>query len=84
MAYEKTSLKMKEMNEALSNYEVQSLDGVILEGDIEIEIDRLSGEEPLLAQSQVKEFANLALQLFDVSRAMGYPVNSMIQRAKNG
>lgn len=31
MADERSSIKMKDLNETLSNYEVQSLEGVILE-----------------------------------------------------
>jgi len=82
MAEEKNSLKMKEINAALSDYQVQSLDGVILEGDIEIEMDLSSGIQPLLAQSLGREFTSLVLQLFNFSRAMGYPVDSMLQTAK--
>ena len=82
MADEKTSLKMKDINEALSGYQVQSLERVVLEGDIEIEMDLSSGTQPLLAQSLGQEFTKLALQLFNFSRAMGYPVDSKIQTAK--
>jgi len=84
MADEKSSMKMKDINEALSDYQVQSLEGVILEGDIEIEMDLSSGAQPLLAQSLGQEFTKLALQLFNFSRAMGYPVDSMLQTAKTG
>lgn len=79
MADEKSSMKMKDINEALSDYQVQGLEGVILEGDIEIEMDISSGVQPLLAGSLGQEFTNLALQLFNFSRSMGYPVDSMIQ-----
>ncbi|NMC10910.1 MAG: hypothetical protein GYA39_08065 [Methanothrix sp.] len=82
MADEKSSLKMKDINEALSDYKVQSLQGVIVEGDIEIEIDVSTGAHPLLAQSLGQEFTKLALQLFNFSRAMGYPVDSMLRTAK--
>ncbi|NMC35334.1 MAG: hypothetical protein GYA36_23180 [Veillonellaceae bacterium] len=82
MADEKNSLKRKDINEALSDYQVQSLEGVILEGDIEIEMDISSGAQPLLAHSLGQEFSKLALQLFNFSKAMGYPVDSMIQTAK--
>jgi len=67
---------------SLSNYEVQSLEGVILEGDIEIEMDLSSGAQPLLVQSLGQEFTKLAVELFSFSRAMGYPVDSMLQTAK--
>ena len=82
MADEKSSMKMKDINEALSDYQVQSLEGVILEGDIEIEMDLSSGAQPLLVQSLGQEFTKLAVELFSFSRAMGYPVDSMLQTAK--
>lgn len=81
MVNEKISLKTKDINEALSDCQVQSLEQVILEGDIEIEMDLSSGTQPLLAQSLGQEFTKLALQLFDFSRAMGCPVDSGLQTA---
>jgi len=77
-------MKMKDRNEALSDYQVQGLEGVILEGDIEIEMDISSGAQSLLAQSLGQEFTNLALQLFNFSRSMGYPADSMIQIMNTG
>jgi hypothetical protein len=79
LAEEKGTLKMKEINEKLSDYKVQSLERVILEGDIEIEMDISSGAQPLLAQSLGQEFTKLAIQLFDFSKAMGYPADFMIR-----
>ena len=84
MADEKSSMKMKDINETLSDYQVQGLEGVILEGDIEIEMDISSGAQSLLAQSLGQEFTNLALQLFNFSRSMGYPADSMIQIMNTG
>ena len=84
MADEKSSMKMKDINEALSDYQVQGLEGVILEGDIEIEMDISSGAQSLLSQSLGQEFTNLALQLFNFSRSMGYPVDSMNQIMNTG
>ncbi|HOI21181.1 MULTISPECIES: hypothetical protein [Methanothrix] len=84
MADEKSSMKMKDINEALSDYQVQSLEGVILEGDIEIEMDISSGAQSLLSQSLGQEFTNLATQLFNFSRSMGYPVDSMNQIMNTG
>lgn len=75
---------MKDINEALSDYQVPGPEGVILEGDIEIEMDISSGAQSLLAQSLGQEFTNLALQLFNFSRSMGYPADSMIQIINTG
>jgi hypothetical protein len=46
MADETKSLKIKEINEVLSDFKMQNLKGVVLEGDIEIEIE-LSRRQPL-------------------------------------
>ena len=81
MAEGKKSLKMKDINEALSDCQIQGLEGVVLEGDIEIEMDLSSGAQPLLGLSLGQEFAKLAEQLLGFSMAMGYPVDSMIQTA---
>jgi len=78
MAEEKNSLKIKEINEALSDYKVECMEGVVLEGNLEIEMDLSSSAQLLLAQSLGREFAMLAGQLFDLSRAMGYPVDTTI------
>ena len=79
MAEGKDILKMKDINDVLSDYKAQCLEGVVLQGDIEIELDLPSG-----AQSLGRDFAALAAQLFDFSRSMGYPVDSMIQTANTG
>lgn len=81
MANEKISLNMKSINEALSDYQVQSLEHVILEGNIEIVMDLSSGSPLRLAQPLGQEFARIALQLFDLSRAMRYPVDRRLQKA---
>jgi len=79
MADEKSTLKMKDINEALSSYQVQSLEAVALEGSLEMEMD-ISGETlQLLPQSLGQEFTKLAMQMFSLSRDMGYPVDTMVQ-----
>ena len=47
-------------------------------------MDISSGAQSLLAQSLGQEFTNLALQLFNFSRSMGYPADSMIQIINTG
>jgi len=77
MADEKSTLKMKDINEALSSYQVQSLEGVALEGSLEMDI--IGGTLQLLPQSLGQEVTNLAMQMFSLSRDMGYPVDTMVQ-----
>ena len=81
MANDKISLKTKDINEALSDYQVQSLEQVILKGDIEIEMNLASSSQLGLAHLLGQEFARLALQLFDFFRTMRYPVDSCPQVA---
>jgi hypothetical protein len=81
MADDTKSLKMKDINEVLSDFKIQNLDGVVLEGDIEIEMDLSSGLLPLLEQSLGQEFTMVALELLNLSRAMGYPANGMLGNA---
>lgn len=77
MADEKSTLKMKDINEALSSYQVQGLEGVALEGSLEMDISGRTLQ--LLAQSLGQEFTKLAMQMISLSRDMGYPVDTMLQ-----
>lgn len=80
MADETKSLKMKDINEILSNYEIQNLEGVVLEGDIEMELS--SGMLPSLEHSLGQEFTKIALHLLNLSHAMRYPADGMLQNAR--
>jgi len=81
MADETKSLKMKDINEVLSDYKIQNMEGVVLVGDIEIEMDLFSGMLPSLEQSLGQECTKIALQLLNLSRAMGYPADGMLSNA---
>jgi len=58
------------------------MEGVVLEGDIEIEMYLSSDMLPLLEQSLGQECTKIALQLLNLSRAMGYPADGMLQNAR--
>jgi hypothetical protein len=70
MASKNGSIKLSEINQALSDYKVQSLERVVMEGDIEIEVDLSNGAK---STDMGCELTMLALQLFSFSKAMGYP-----------
>lgn len=84
MAEEKSSMRLSDINDKLSECWLQALEGVVLQGDIEINLELLNGAQPLFAQSLGREFTMLAEQLFDLSRTMGYPVDSMLDARKSG
>jgi hypothetical protein len=70
MAGKDGSIKLSEINQALSDYKVQSLERVVMEGNIEIEVDLGNGAKSV---EMGHELTMLALQLFNFSKAMGYP-----------
>lgn len=74
---ENSRVTLKGINEKLSEYQVQGLEGISVEGDIEIEMDMNGGDGQVLARRLGQEFAKLALLLVDFSKPMGYPVEKI-------
>ncbi|MHC1687803.1 MAG: hypothetical protein AB9879_08855 [Methanothrix sp.] len=74
---ENSGISLKGINEKLSEYQVQGLEGIRIDGDIEIEMDLNGGDDQVLARHLGGEFAKLAVLLFDFSRSVGYPVEKI-------
>lgn len=74
---EKNGITLKGINEKLSEYQVQSLEGISIEGDVEIEMDINGGDGQVLARHLGQEFTKLAVMLFSFSKSMGYPVEKI-------
>ena len=74
---ENNGVTLKGINEKLSEYHVQGLEGISIEGDIEIEMDMNGGEGEVLALHLGQEFTKLALMLFEFSKSMGYPIEKV-------
>lgn len=73
-------ITLSDLNKTLSEMNVQSLEGVKIEGDIEIEIDAgAGGVGPLFAYYFGQEAAQIAMQLIKFAKAVGYPVESLLQ-----
>ncbi|MFB3765630.1 MAG: hypothetical protein ACE14P_10355 [Methanotrichaceae archaeon] len=78
MAEDKMSLS--NINDILSKYNVQCLEGITLEGDVEIEVN-LSGDMGSgLNQALGSELTKLAMHLLNFSKSMGYPAESMLRQ----
>jgi acetyl-CoA decarbonylase/synthase, CODH/ACS complex subunit delta len=72
-------ITLSDLNKTLSEMNVQSLEGVKIEGDIEIEIDAgAGGVGPLFAYYFGQEAAQIAMQLIKFAKAVGYPVDSLL------
>ncbi|HOV51574.1 MAG TPA: acetyl-CoA synthase subunit delta, partial [Methanothrix sp.] len=73
-------ITLSDLNKTLSEMNVQSLEGVKIEGDIEIELDAgAGGVGPLFAYYFGQEAAKIAMQLMNFAKAVGYPVETLMQ-----
>ena len=73
-------ISLSDLNKTLSEMNVQSLEGVTIEGDVEIELDTgAGGVGPLFAYYFGQEAAKIALQLISFAKAVGYPVENLMQ-----
>jgi len=73
-------ISLSDLNKTLSEMNVQSLEGVTIEGDVEIELDTgAGGVGPLFAYYFGQEAAKIALQLINFAKAVGYPVENLMQ-----
>ncbi len=69
-------ITLSEIGELLKGIEVEALEGVKIEGDIEIELGHASG----LAYALGQETAQIALHLLNIARLLGYPVDEVLGR----
>ena len=74
---ENNGVTLEGINEKLSEYHVQGLEGISIEGDIEIEMDMDGGEGQVLARHLGQEFTKLAVMLLNFSKSVGYPVEKI-------
>ncbi|MDM7934790.1 MAG: CO dehydrogenase/acetyl-CoA synthase subunit delta [Methanothrix sp.] len=73
-------ITLSDLNKTLSEMNVQSLEGIKIEGDIEIEIDAgAGGVGPLFAYYFGQEAAKIAMQLINFAKSVGYPVDALLQ-----
>ncbi|MCR3883607.1 MAG: CO dehydrogenase/acetyl-CoA synthase subunit delta [Methanothrix sp.] len=73
-------INISDLNKQLAEMDVKSLEGVTIEGDIELEIDAgAAGAGPLFAYYFGEEVAKVAVQLVNMAKAFGYPVESLLQ-----
>jgi acetyl-CoA decarbonylase/synthase complex subunit delta len=81
-------IKLSELGSLFNDMDVESLEGVTIEGDIELEMDTGGGLDPQLAYMLGHETAQIARHLINISRLLGYPVDqlfgSMAQAAVPG
>ncbi len=70
-------IKLSELGSLFNDMDVESLEGVTIEGDIELEMDTGGGLDPQLAYMLGHETAQIARHLINISRLLGYPVDQL-------
>jgi len=77
------AIKLGELNKLLSKGEIHTIDGLSIEGDIEIEVD-VGGADvgPILMAGFGQELVKTATQLLNFSKALGYPADSLLVQPK--
>ena len=70
-------IKLSELGNLFGGLDVQALEGVKIEGDVEIDLGQM-GMNPQMAYALGHETSQLALHLMNISRILGYPVDQML------
>lgn len=76
------NIKLSQLGSLFEGMDVEALEGVTIEGDIELELDAMGGLNPQLAYMLGHEAAQIAQHLINISRLLGYPVDNLIGAAK--
>ncbi|HJH30214.1 MAG TPA: CO dehydrogenase/acetyl-CoA synthase subunit delta [Methanosarcinaceae archaeon] len=71
-------IKLSEITDMFKDMgDVEALEGVTIEGDIELDISGGGGLNPALAYALGHETAQISLHLANISRMLGYPVDQV-------
>ncbi|KAF5426022.1 acetyl-CoA decarbonylase/synthase complex subunit delta [Candidatus Methanomarinus sp.] len=71
-------ITLSKLSDLLKDMEVEALEGVTIEGDIELEMDAIGGLNPQLAYLLGQETAQIAGHLINISQLLGYPVDQLL------
>jgi acetyl-CoA decarbonylase/synthase complex subunit delta len=77
------AIKLSDLNKSISEGDIRSLEGLSIEGDIEIEVD-VGGADlgPILMAGFSQEIVKTATQLLNFSKALGYPADNLLVQPK--
>ena len=70
-------LKLSELGSLFGDLDVEALEGVQIEGDIELDLGQ-AGLNPQMAYALGHETTQIAVHLMNISRMLGYPVDQML------
>ncbi|WP_445475798.1 CO dehydrogenase/acetyl-CoA synthase subunit delta [Methanococcoides methylutens] len=77
-------MKLSGLTDILKDLDVQSLEGVTIEGDIELDISGGGGLNPAMAYALGHEAAQISLHVANIARMLGYPVDQLFAASMGG
>ncbi len=77
-------LKLTDINDLFKGLDVESLEGVTIEGDIELDISGGGGMNPALAYALGHEAAQISLHVANIARMLGYPIDQLFAASMGG
>ncbi|MCM1987314.1 MULTISPECIES: CO dehydrogenase/acetyl-CoA synthase subunit delta [Methanococcoides] len=77
-------MKLSGLTDLLKDLDVESLEGVTIEGDIELDISGGGGLNPAMAYAMGHEAAQISLHVANIARMLGYPVDQLFASAMGG
>ncbi|WP_135612120.1 CO dehydrogenase/acetyl-CoA synthase subunit delta [Methanococcoides sp. AM1] len=77
-------MKLSGLTDILKDLDVESLEGVTIEGDIELDISGGGGLNPAMAYALGHEAAQISLHVANIARMLGYPVDQLFAASMGG
>lgn len=73
--------KLTDITELFKDFDIEALEGVTIEGDIELNITGGGGLNPALAYALGQEISHISLHMANIGRILGYPVDQLFAQA---
>jgi len=74
-------MKLSQISDLLQDLDVESLEGVTIEGDIELNISGGGGLNPALAYALGQEISQISLHMANIGRMLGFPAEQLFASA---
>ncbi len=74
-------MKLSQLSDMLQDLDVESLEGVTIEGDIELNISGGGGLNPALAYALGHEISQISLHMANIGRMLGFPAEELFASA---
>jgi acetyl-CoA decarbonylase/synthase complex subunit delta len=74
-------MKLSQISDLLQDLDVESLEGVTIEGDIELNISGGGGLNPALAYALGQEISQISLHMANIGRILGFPADQLFASA---